>query len=112
SDRCVRHDVAMTGEVTLRGKILDIGGVKEKILAAYRAGIREVILPTGKQRALRDVPEDVREGMVFHFVREMDEVFKLAMLEKPKRQRKATSAKKPKEKSQVKEKAGERKKAS
>src|SRR5690606_11250941 len=57
SDRCVRHDIAMTGEVTLRGKILEIGGVKEKILAAYRAGLRRVILPVGNARDLRDVPE-------------------------------------------------------
>ena len=79
ADRCVRHDIAMTGEVTLRGKILEIGGVKEKILAAYRAGIRHVILPTGNQRDLRDVPDDVREGMNFHFVDHMDEVFTLAL---------------------------------
>lgn len=84
SDRSVRHDIAMTGEVTLRGKILEIGGVKEKILAAYRAGIREVILPAGNERDLRDVPADVREGMTFQFVREMDEIFDLAMLEKRK----------------------------
>ena len=82
AERSVRHDVAMTGEVTLRGKVLEIGGVKEKTLAAYRAGIREVILPTGNQRDLRDVPEDVREGMTFHFVDRMDEVFDLSLLEK------------------------------
>ncbi len=81
SDRPVRHDVAMTGEVTLRGKILEIGGVKEKMLAAYRAGIRHVILPTGNQRDLRDVPADVRDGMTFHFVDHMDEVFEIALLE-------------------------------
>ncbi len=82
ADRCVRHDLAMTGEVTLRGKILEIGGVKEKILAAYRAGIRQVILPTGNERDLRDVPTDVREGMTFHFVDHMDEVFHIALLER------------------------------
>jgi ATP-dependent Lon protease len=84
ADRCVRHDIAMTGEVTLRGKVLEIGGVKEKILAAYRAGLTEVILPTGNERDLRDVPRDVREGMTFHFVQHMDEVFRIALLEKPK----------------------------
>jgi ATP-dependent Lon protease len=68
--------------VTLRGKVLDIGGVKEKILAAYRAGLREVVLPAGNERDLRDVPNDVREGMDFHFVQHMEEVFKLALLEK------------------------------
>jgi ATP-dependent Lon protease len=82
SDRCVRHDIALTGEVTLRGKILEIGGVKEKILAAYRAGIREVILPAGNERELRDVPVDVREGMVFHLVHHIDDVFRLALVEK------------------------------
>lgn len=82
ADRPVRHDVAMTGEVTLRGKILDIGGVKEKTLAAYRAGLREVVLPTGNGRDLRDVPADVRDGMTFHVVEQMDEVFELALLAK------------------------------
>jgi ATP-dependent Lon protease len=85
SDRPVRHDIAMTGEVTLRGKVLEIGGVKEKTLAAYRAGLREVILPAGNVRDLRDVPEDVREGMTFHFVERMDEIFDLALLEKESR---------------------------
>jgi ATP-dependent Lon protease len=85
SDRPVRHDVAMTGEVTLRGKVLEIGGVKEKTLAAYRAGLREVILPAGNERDLRDVPEDVREGMQFHFVERMDEIFDVALLEKESR---------------------------
>ncbi len=79
ADRPVRHDVAMTGEVTLRGKILEIGGVKEKTLAAYRAGLRQVVLPAGNRRDLRDVPADVREGMTFHFVERMDEVFDIAL---------------------------------
>ena len=84
AERPVRHDVAMTGEVTLRGKILEIGGVKEKTLAAYRAGIMEVILPTGNRRDLRDVPEDVREGMKFHFVDRMDQIFALTLLGEPR----------------------------
>lgn len=83
SNRPVRHDVAMTGEVTLRGKVLEIGGVKEKVLAAYRAGLRDVILPKGNERDLRDVPEDVRDKMTFHFVERMDEVAKLALSEPP-----------------------------
>jgi ATP-dependent Lon protease len=82
SDRPVRHDIAMTGEVTLRGRILEIGGLKEKILAAYRANIRQVILPLGNERNLRDVPDDVREGMTFHPVERMDEVLELCLLEK------------------------------
>lgn len=92
SERSVRHDVAMTGEVTLRGKVLEIGGVKEKTLAAYRAGLREVILPTGNERDLRDVPEDVREGMRFHFVERMDQVLDLALLDKPGARRKPRAA--------------------
>ncbi|HEY0305737.1 MAG TPA: endopeptidase La [Longimicrobiales bacterium] len=81
SNRPVRHDVAMTGEVTLRGKVLEIGGVKEKVLAAYRAGLRDVILPKGNERDLREVPDDVRANMKFHFVMRMDDVVKLAMSE-------------------------------
>jgi ATP-dependent Lon protease len=82
ANRPVRHDVAMTGEVTLRGKVLEIGGVKEKVLAAHRAGLREVILPAGNERDLREVPEDVRNAVHFHFVERMDEVVRLALLGK------------------------------
>jgi ATP-dependent Lon protease len=81
SNRPVRHDIAMTGEVTLRGKVLEIGGVKEKVLAAHRAGIRDVILPHGNERDLRDVPADVRSGFTFHFVERMDEVIQLALVQ-------------------------------
>ena len=73
----------MTGEVTLRGKVLEIGGVKEKVLAAYRAGLREVILPKGNEKDLRDVPKEVRENMTFSFASSMDEVLRLALLEAP-----------------------------
>lgn len=79
SNRPVRHDVAMTGEVTLRGKVLEIGGVKEKVLAAYRAGLRDVILPRGNERDLREVPEDVRDKITFHFVDRMDDVVRIAL---------------------------------
>jgi ATP-dependent Lon protease len=70
----------MTGEVTLRGKVLEIGGVKEKVLAAYRAGLREVILPKSNEKDLRDVPDEVRANMAFTFVQSMDEVLRLALL--------------------------------
>jgi ATP-dependent Lon protease len=80
SERPVRRDVAMTGEVTLRGKVLEIGGVKEKVLAAYRAGLREVILPKMNEKDLREIPAEVRTNMVFTFVATMDEVLRLAML--------------------------------
>ncbi|HEU5210692.1 MAG TPA: S16 family serine protease, partial [Longimicrobiales bacterium] len=79
SNRAVRHDIAMSGEVTLRGKVLEIGGVKEKVLAAHRAGIEEIILPTNNERDLRDVPEDVRGSIRFHFVGRMEEVVALAL---------------------------------
>jgi ATP-dependent Lon protease len=83
SRRPVRRDVAMTGEVTLRGKVLEIGGVKEKTLAAYRAGLREVIMPKGNEKDLRDVPPEVRQNMAFTFVATMDEVLRLALLPAP-----------------------------
>jgi ATP-dependent Lon protease len=92
SNRPVRHDIAMTGEVTLRGKVLEIGGVKEKVLAAHRAGIRDVILPSGNERDLRDVPADVRSGFTFHFVERMDEVIQLALVKGRVAQPAATSA--------------------
>jgi len=80
SRRPVRRDVAMTGEVTLRGRVLEIGGVKEKVLAAYRAGLREVILPASNQKDLREVPDEVRTNMAFTFVSTLDEVMRHAML--------------------------------
>ena len=70
----VRVDVAMTGEITLRGYVLPVGGVKEKVLAAYRAGIREVVMPEENEKDLEDILEDVREEMTFHFVKNMEEV--------------------------------------
>jgi ATP-dependent Lon protease len=84
SNRPVRHDIAMSGEVTLRGKVLEIGGVKEKTLAAYRAGLFDVILPRGNQRDLRDVPADIRDAITFHFVDRMDEVVGLALIDAPR----------------------------
>jgi ATP-dependent Lon protease len=86
SGRPVRRDVAMTGEVTLRGKVLEIGGVKEKVLAAYRAGIRQIIMPKSNEKDLRDVPQEVRDHMTFTFVERMDEVLHLALLPPPSRE--------------------------
>ena len=80
SKRAVRRDVAMTGEVTLRGKVLEIGGVKEKVLAAYRAGLRQIIMPKANEKDLRDVPDEVRKNMAFSFVGTMDEVLHFALL--------------------------------
>jgi ATP-dependent Lon protease len=75
----VRRDLAMTGEVTLRGKVLAIGGLKEKLLAAHRAGIFEAILPADNRRDLPDLPENLRSAMKLNFVDTMDEVLKIAL---------------------------------
>ena len=77
-----RRDIAMTGEITLRGKVLAIGGLKEKLLAAHRAGIFEVILPKDNEKDLADIPENLRSAMKLHFVDVMDEVLQIA-LERP-----------------------------
>src|SRR6266481_5391602 len=75
----VRCDVAMTGEITLRGKVLPIGGVKEKLLAAHRVGIRTVILPKDNQKDLAEVPPAIQQEMSIHFVESMDEVLQIAL---------------------------------
>jgi ATP-dependent Lon protease len=75
----VRRDIAMTGEITLRGKVLAIGGLKEKLLAAHRAGIFEAVLPADNQKDLADLPENLKSAMKLHFVDSMDEVLKLAL---------------------------------
>jgi ATP-dependent Lon protease len=75
----VRRDIAMTGEITLRGKVLPIGGLKEKLLAAHRAGIFEAILPADNQKDMADLPENLKSAMKLNFVESMDEVLKLAL---------------------------------
>ncbi|AMV37839.1 endopeptidase La [Planctomyces sp. SH-PL62] len=79
TNRPVRSDVAMTGETTLRGRVLPIGGVKEKVLGAHRAGIREIIIPKKNEADLDDIPADVREALVFHCVSTLDEAFAIAL---------------------------------
>src|SRR3984957_11739845 len=78
----VRRDLAMTGEITLRGKVLPIGGLKEKLLAAHRAGLFEVILPKDNEKDVADGPENLRNAMKLHFVETMDQVLQIA-LERP-----------------------------
>ena len=75
----VLKDVAMTGEITLRGKVLPVGGIKDKVLAAYRAGIRTIILSAENDKDLDDLPEEIRSDMEFHLVSNMDEVIKVAL---------------------------------
>jgi ATP-dependent Lon protease len=83
SGRPVRHTVGMTGEVTLQGRVLPIGGLKQKVLAAHAAGLTDVILPERNRADLDDVPEDVREEMAFHPVMTIDEVLELALEPQP-----------------------------
>jgi ATP-dependent Lon protease len=77
----VRKDVAMTGEITLRGKVLAIGGVKEKVLAAHRAGLKNIILPKDNEKDLADIPKNVLDTLGIYLVDNMDEVLKVALTE-------------------------------
>lgn len=79
SEKPVRHDIAMTGEITLRGKVLPVGGIKEKVLAARRAGIKEIILPKKNKKDLEDIPKHVLKGLKFRFVEHMDSVIRMAL---------------------------------
>jgi ATP-dependent Lon protease len=74
-----RRDVAMTGEITLRGKVLPIGGVKEKLLAAHRAGVKTIIVPKDNEKDLADIPKNVLDTLDVHMVSTMDEVLKIAL---------------------------------
>jgi ATP-dependent Lon protease len=77
--RPVKANVAMTGEITLRGRVLPIGGVKEKVLAAHRAGITEIILPKENEKDLEDIPGNIRKKLDIHLVEHMDEVLRIAL---------------------------------
>ncbi len=84
----VRHDVAMTGEITLRGLVLPIGGLKEKTLAAKRAGIKQVIVPKRNEKDLPDIPDEVKQSLQFHFVENVDQVLEIALNMKAKKGKK------------------------
>jgi ATP-dependent Lon protease len=75
----VRRDVAMTGEITLRGSVLAVGGIKEKLLAAHRAGIREVLVPARNEPDLEEIPSDVRAELRVHLIKRVDEVLALVL---------------------------------
>ncbi|MFY9271122.1 MAG: endopeptidase La [Candidatus Manganitrophaceae bacterium] len=80
SGRPVRNDVAMTGEITLRGKVLPVGGIKEKVLAAYRAGVKVILLPKRNEDALEEIPEEIKRSLTFHLIDSAEEVFKYALM--------------------------------
>jgi ATP-dependent Lon protease len=92
SGRPVRADVGMTGEITLRGQVLPVGGIKEKVLAAHRAGLKTVILPKRNESDLEDLPDEVRKAMKFIFVETVDDVLKAAL--EPAKRRKTSTTKK------------------
>eukprot|EP00831_Metopus_contortus_P051013 TRINITY_DN42850_c0_g2_i1.p1 TRINITY_DN42850_c0_g2~~TRINITY_DN42850_c0_g2_i1.p1 ORF type:complete len:237 (+),score=44.79 TRINITY_DN42850_c0_g2_i1:179-889(+) len=81
TNKPVRNDIAMTGEISLRGKVFPIGGVREKVMAAYRIGIHEVILPAENEKDLYKIPKEVKEKMKFHFVENVDQVLSIALIE-------------------------------
>jgi ATP-dependent Lon protease len=81
----IRSDVAMTGEITLRGNVLPVGGIKEKILAAHRAGIKRVLLPDRNQKDMIDVPEQAKNEMEFFYIKRMDELLPLVLTEMPEK---------------------------
>ncbi|HOD32535.1 MAG TPA: magnesium chelatase domain-containing protein, partial [Holophaga sp.] len=82
-----RSEVAMTGELTLRGRVLPIGGLKEKLLAAHRMGVKAVLIPTENARHLEELPAEVREALAIHLVSHMDEVIQLALTRPPEPRR-------------------------
>jgi ATP-dependent Lon protease len=79
TDTRVRGDVAMTGEITLRGMVLPVGGIKDKVLAAHRSGIKMILLPERNRKDLPDIPAAVRDELTIHFVSRMPEVLELAL---------------------------------
>jgi ATP-dependent Lon protease len=90
TDTPTRADVAMTGEITLRGRVLGVGGVKEKAIAALRSSMRRVVLPAANQSELELLPQEVRDHVQFELVRTMDEVMEAVLVASPLRARRAT----------------------
>ena len=92
SDTPVKKQVSMTGEITLRGQVMPVGGIKEKMLAAHRAGIKTVILPKRNEPDVEDVPEEVRKALHFVFAESVNDVIKAALDKKPQPGRKKTGS--------------------
>ncbi len=85
TNRPIRKEICMTGEISLRGKVMPIGGVKEKVLAAHRAGLKEVLLPSENERDLDDIPAEVQKALKFHWVERLDDAVKICLVpETPK----------------------------
>jgi ATP-dependent Lon protease len=98
TERPVKHNIAMTGEITLRGKVLPVGGIKEKVLAARRSGIKKVVLPKQNEKDLEEIPENVREKMTFYFVEWLDDIFRLTLGAKRRKSSHSSKNKRPKAK--------------
>ncbi|MFH1434136.1 MAG: S16 family serine protease [Pseudomonadota bacterium] len=76
----IRPDVAMTGEITLRGMVLQVGGIKEKVLAAHRAGIKEIIIPQRNEKDLVEIPDEIKQDLTFRFIQSVDEALDFALV--------------------------------
>jgi ATP-dependent Lon protease len=98
TNRKVKHDVAMTGEITLRGNILPVGGIKEKVLAAQRAGVKKMIMPSASKKDLIDIPKKIKNDMEFIFVEEIGEVFDHALSKAPRKRAQASQSSQKKRK--------------
>jgi ATP-dependent Lon protease len=96
TDTRIRKDLAMTGEITLRGQVLPVGGIKEKVLAAHRAGIKTIILPDWNRKDLEDIPKNVEKDIKFQFVEKMLDVIDIALDKKKPHSKKKPGKKKPK----------------
>ena len=79
TNKPIRKDLAMTGEITLRGQVLPVGGIKEKVLAAHRAGIKTIIMPKWNEKDLEEIPKKIQKDIQFHFVEKMMDVIRLAL---------------------------------